>query len=411
MVTTAPLWQASDSELVDAYSAVVQRRRQLYAEELRLLAEMESRGVATKLGYSNTSALLMHTARLSRAEARHRLAQAQDLHAMTTPTGSVIEPVLPQTAEALARGEVGSEHVDVIRKTLANLPHLDAEQRATAEQVMLTRAAEDDPKALTRFGTRVRDIVDPDGPPPREEQPARPARMLRRHIRRDGTMEFKGHLDLESAQLFENLLKPFEKPHTEGGDTRGYAERAGDAFADVLRMAANCPELPTQNGVRTEVAVTISFEELQRALDDVVLSGDRRMSASEARRIACDAHVLPAVLGGDSKPLDVAVPAYTTPAHIRRGLYLRDKGCSFPSCERPASVCDAHHVVPWAQGGPTKLDNLASLCPSHHRLIHNSAWTVEMVDGRPWFTPPAYVDPSQRPRRNELHAPLPRTAA
>ncbi|TCO45370.1 DUF222 domain-containing protein, partial [Actinocrispum wychmicini] len=334
MDTTAPLWRTSDTELVNAHTAVVQRRRQLYAEELRLVAEMENRGVATKLGYSNTAALLMHTARLSRAEARHQLAQAHDLHATTTPTGSVIDSALPQTAEALARGEVGSEHVDAIRTTLADLPHLDAEQRATAEQVMLTRAAEDDPKALLRFGARVRDIVDPDGPPPPEEEPIRPARMLRRHIRRDGSMEFKGHLDLESAQLFENLLKPFEKPHPEGNDTRGYAERAGDAFADVLRMAANCPDVPAHNGARTEVAVTISFEQLQQSLDDVLLSSDPRMTAREARRLACDAHILPAVLDGDSKPLDVAVPAYAAPAHIRRGLYLRDKGCAFPGCER-----------------------------------------------------------------------------
>ncbi|TCO60642.1 HNH endonuclease [Actinocrispum wychmicini] len=374
------------------------------------MAEMDSRGTATKLGYSNTPALLMHTVRFSRTEARHRLAHATDLHAVTTPTGSVVEPVLPQTAEALAQGDVGPEQVDVIRKTLAGLPDLDAEQRATAERVMLTRAAEDDPRALTRFGERVRDIVDPDGPPPPDDEPSRPARMLRRQVRRDGTMEFKGHLDLESAQLFENLLKPFEKPYPEGNDTRGYAERAGDAFADVLRMAANCPDLPAQNGARTEVAVTIGWEGLQRSLEEVVLSGDRRMTAREARRMACDAHILPAVLGGDSQPLDVAVPAYATPAHIRRGLYLRDRGCAFPACERPGSVCDSHHVVHWADGGPTKLDNLALLCPGHHRLVHHSDWSIEMVDGRPWFVPPVYVDASRTPRRNELHAPLPHAA-
>src|SRR5690349_11892934 len=150
MSISAPVWQASDTELVDAVTAAETRFRQACSEVLGLLAELDSRGVATKLGYSNTPALLMHTLRISRAEARHRLAQAEDLLATTTPTGSIIDPVLPQTAEALARGEVGSEHVDVIRKTLTDLPHLDAEQRATAEEVMLARAAEDDPKALAR---------------------------------------------------------------------------------------------------------------------------------------------------------------------------------------------------------------------------------------------------------------------
>src|SRR5215471_4032158 len=119
MSIAASVWQASDIELVDAVTAAETRFRQAYSEVLGLLAELDSRGVATKLGYSSTPALLMHTLRISRTEARHRLAQAEDLLTTTTPTGSVVEPVLPQTAVALARGELGSEHVDVIRKTLA----------------------------------------------------------------------------------------------------------------------------------------------------------------------------------------------------------------------------------------------------------------------------------------------------
>ena len=394
---TAPIWQTSDTELVDALTAAETHLRQAYSEVLRLMSEVDGRGVATKLGYSNTSALLVHTLRITRTEARHRLAQAEDLLTTTTPTGSVVDPVLPHTAEALARGEVSSEHVDVIRRALADLPDLDLGQRKHAEDVMLTRAAEDDPRALSRFASRVRDIVDPDGPMPPEDEPARPERQLRRHIRRDGTMEFKGLLDAETAQLFEALLKPFDKAHPEGDDLRGYAERAGDAFADVLRMAANCPDLPTHNGVRTEVAFTISLEHLRSALDDAVLPGDSHL-------IACDAHVLPAVMGGDSQPLDIATPAYVVPAHLRRALVLRDRGCAFPSCDRPASVCDAHHIREWLRGGPTHIDNLVLLCPHHHRLVHRSDWKAELVNGRPWFIPPVYIDPRRTPRTNALHA-------
>jgi hypothetical protein len=380
--------------------------RQAYSAMLEILSELDSRGVATKLGYSNTPALLMHTLRISRAEARHRLGQASDLLASTTPTGVVIDAALPETAAALGRGEIGSESVDVIRKTLDDLPDLQPEQRAQAEQVMLKQAAEYDPKALARFGTRVRDIVDPDGPPPPDDDPIRPERQLRRHIRRDGTMEFKGYLDPENAQLFETLLKPFEKPHTGGEDTRGYAERAGDALADVLRMAANCPDLPIQNGVRTEVAFTISLDTLKGALDDVILPGDSYLTAREARRIACDSHVLPAVMSGDSKPLDVAVPAYVVPAHIRRALVLRDRGCAFPDCDRPASICDAHHIRAWLRGGPTQLDNLVLLCPHHHKLMHRSDWEIKLVNDKPYFIPPPYVDPQRTPRQNALRRAL-----
>src|ERR1041385_6935736 len=106
METAAPLWQTSDSELVAATVAAEQRLRQAYSEILVLISELDSRGVATKLGYSNTPALLLHTLRISRTEARHRLAQAEDLLTTTTPTGSVVDPVLPRTAEALASGDV-----------------------------------------------------------------------------------------------------------------------------------------------------------------------------------------------------------------------------------------------------------------------------------------------------------------
>jgi hypothetical protein len=405
-VVASELYSISDTDLVDALTALETKMRQDYSSMLDLLSEMDTRGVATKLHYSNTPALLVHTLRISLTEARHRLAQAEVLHSAVTPTGSIVEAALPLTAAALARGEIGSGHVDVIHKTLKDLPQLDAEQRAMAEELMLSRAAEDDPKALGRFGGRVRDIIDPDGPPPPEDEPKRPERELRRHIRRDGGMDFKGRLDREYAQLFEAMLKRLEKSDPEVPHTRGYAERAGDAFADVLKMAANCPDLPVHNGVKTEVAFTISLEELQRALDGVVLAGESYLNARDARRIACDCHVLPAVMGGTSKPLDVAVPSYVVPAHMRRALVLRDRGCTFPSCDRPASVCDAHHVWHWLGGGPTAMENLVLLCQSHHRLIHRSEWEVELVNGIAHFIPPAYIDPKREPRQNALRRPL-----
>jgi hypothetical protein len=369
---------------------------------LGLVSELDSRGIAPQLGYSNTAALLVHTLRITRADARHRLAQAADLHTQATPTGSVVEAALPHTADALARGVVSSEHVDVIRKTLRDLPSLDPGQLAQAEELMVNQAGQDDPRVLARFGGRIRDIVDPDGPPPVDDEPVRPERELRRHMRRDGSMEFKGKLDAETAQLLEALLKPFEKSDPGVVEHRGHAERAGDALGDVLKMAANCPDLPTHNGLRTEVAFTVSLETLRDALDDAILPSDSYLAARDARRLACDAHVLPAVMDGPSKPLDIAVPAYVVPAHLRRALVLRDRGCTFPACDRPASVCDAHHIVSWLRGGPTQLENLILLCSHHHRLIHRSEWTVQLIDDQAMFTPPPYVDPEQLPRCNVL---------
>jgi hypothetical protein len=62
-----------------------------------------------------------------------------------------------------------------------------------------------------------------------------------------------------------------------------------------------------------------------------------------------------------------------------------------------------HHVEFWGHGGPTALDNLTLLCLHHHQLIHHGHWTITMRDGRPWFTPPAWIDPDRRPRPGGRH--------
>ena len=127
------------------------------------------------------------------------------------------------------------------------------------------------------------------------------------------------------------------------------------------------------------------------------------MSVEALRRKACDATVIPAVLGTHSEVLDISRKTRIIPTGIRRALTLRDKGGAFPGCDRRPKTCHAHHVQHWANGGPTALNNLALLCGFHHYIIHHGHWTVHMrPDGHPEFTPPDYVDPEKRPRRNQL---------
>lgn len=70
-------------------------------------------------------------------------------------------------------------------------------------------------------------------------------------------------------------------------------------------------------------------------------------------------------------------------------LAIRDRGCVFPGCDRPPGWCDGHHIVHWADGGPTDLANLALLCNHHHKAIHEGGWTMARApDGTLTFTPP-----------------------
>ena len=129
------------------------------------------------------------------------------------------------------------------------------------------------------------------------------------------------------------------------------------------------------------------------------------ISVAEARRLACDAQILPAVLNGDSLPLDLGRARRLFTGPLRRALILRDGGCSFPGCDRPARWSEGHHLTPWAAGGTTALSNACLICRRHHRLLHNnSGWHVRLgPDGYPEFLPPAILDPERRPQRNTFH--------
>jgi hypothetical protein len=128
------------------------------------------------------------------------------------------------------------------------------------------------------------------------------------------------------------------------------------------------------------------------------------VSAAQARQMACDAQILPAVLGTDGQVLDLGRARRLITGPLRRALILRDGGCSFPGCDRPARWCDGHHIKAWADGGTSDLANACLVCAYHHRLLHHSDWQVRIApDGRPEFIPPDTVDPQRRPRRNLYH--------
>jgi hypothetical protein len=147
--------------------------------------------------------------------------------------------------------------------------------------------------------------------------------------------------------------------------------------------------------------VTMRYDDLQKRIEAAVLSYGGPISAAEARRIACDADIIPAVLGSDSEVLDIGRASRLFTPPIRKALELRDKGCAFPGCDRPIAWCDAHHVVHWVHFGETAYGNGCLLCRFHHSEVHKGHWTIVFApDGIPEFIPPPWVDRDQKPRRN-----------
>jgi hypothetical protein len=131
------------------------------------------------------------------------------------------------------------------------------------------------------------------------------------------------------------------------------------------------------------------------------------VAAATIRKLACDADVIPVLLGTHGEILDLGRRnRLFTPAQ-RLALTARDQGCAFPNCTIPAPWCEAHHITYWSQDGPTNVSNGVLLCSHHHHLIHKEQWTIQAGHGTPWFTPPRHIDPAQRPRQNQYFKPPP----
>lgn len=246
-----------------------------------------------------------------------------------------------------------------------------------------------------------------------------PARLTRSELTRcqESILDHAGTLGpSELRTLAARLLEVIDPEQAETEEAKRLAaeERAArrDRFLRLspdfhgsMRITGQLPVAPT-------VHITMDYDTLVTGLGRVgMLANDELdgISAGEARRMACDAGIVPMVLDGGSRPLDVGrEKRLFTPAMIA-AFAARDKGCAFPNCHVPPASCHAHHIVPWWNDGPTSLTNGVLLCPHHHRQVEpdpnqsaESQWQVHLdaVTGLPWFTPPTYVDPRRRPRQN-----------
>jgi hypothetical protein len=159
-------------------------------------------------------------------------------------------------------------------------------------------------------------------------------------------------------------------------------------LGEICRQWLDRRERPVVAGERPHVTLTVGIEALVGA-GAGELDHARPVTPEVARRLACDASVRRVVVGPGSEPLDVGRRTAVVPAAMRRAVIVRDRRCRFPGCDRPQSWCDAHHVVHWADGGPTSLANLLLLCRRHHRMVHApGGFGLALEDGRPVFRRP-----------------------
>ena len=278
------------------------------------------------------------------------------------------------------------------------------ENLQVAEDNMVEAARHLLPRDLQILGQQVINTLDTDGAEPAEDAAYQREKLWLQ--RADHGIKFGGYLAAENAELFQAAIDRLAKPHktVEGElDPRPRDKRQADALVMILEAAAGNPDATP--GV-PHLMVTIDYEDLKnatsQALGDLMFSG-ATLSAAAVRRLACDAAILPIVLGSNSQALDVGTEQRFVNRAMRRALIKRDKGCVI--CQAPPPYCHAHHIIHWIDGGPTSLDNLALFCGGHHHAIHKGHYTVTITNGVVHVSRPEWADPPKPTRRIRLNQP------
>jgi len=309
---------------------LLQVGHRLDAATLRVLHQLDRRGVAVERGRTSTAAWLRAAHRLHPATATRLVRTANALHddpagpLVPHPDDGVVRPRQP-LRDAFAAGQVSAEHVAVITTAVHQLPDsLDPGTRADAETALVQAAAAHDPRALAHIGTHLRHTLDDtagqDLAATEDHQVA--TRELQLRAQNDGTLVVRGHLDPELGAALRSQLTPLAGPRPTAADghrdLRTPAQRNADALAELLRRYAAADLSPTHHGAAATVTVTITLDTLQQRAGAPAATLDwcGPISAGTARRIACDARIIPVLLATNGEPLDVTLhdPRLSDPA-------------------------------------------------------------------------------------------------
>jgi len=205
-----------------------------------------------------------------------------------------------------------------------------------------------------------------------EQERVAEGRSLHLSTAEDGSLLLSGVLDPIGGAEVRQALEPLSRP-SGAHDDRTRDQRLADALYE--KVTGNAP---------ATLQITASLETVKGLVG--AAGGEIEFSlpiaAASVQRIACDCSVTRVLLNQDSVTLDVGRSHRVVDGALRKALRLRDQHCQWPGCERPASYCDGHHLVHWAHGGETNLENVVLLCKRHHRMVHEGGWQLIRTDDR-----------------------------
>lgn len=346
---------------------------------VNVLAELEARGAETPDGLTRTDWLRALDPGLSAAAARALVRVAA---AVTIPRWAKLRTLVSTQRVSVANAAQVVEFAERAAP-VADPADLDAAVTDLTDQAPTLR--EEELRVLVRqHAEQLR--------PPKDDDALEEGRRQARGLwftppNPAGMVTLRGLLDPEAAAVLKSAVDPLSAPcptrdghgHLVEPDPRSPARRRADALLEVLaRGVAAADGVPATD--KAKVVVLIDHDTLTGQVrgTGTTLSGDV-LTAGVVRRLACDAGIIPVVLGGHSEPLDVGRERRLVTKGLRLALTARDRGCSYPGCTIPPQWTDAHHVTHWAHGGTTSLTTTALLCRRHHTHVHRHDLTATVT--------------------------------
>ncbi|WGL50339.1 DUF222 domain-containing protein [Nocardioides sp. BP30] len=350
--------------------------------ELRLRVIASAQDLAEEVGARDVAAWLIAQQRVESPAAHATLRLARELEGR------------PVVRARLARGAFSLEHARVILHGLEDLPDdLDPEILTHAEATLCDLAGKHRPKDLRRLTSHLLEVIAPDIAEAAEaaaiqrlEEQAQARATLSITDQGDGTTRIHGIVPETVGHRLRTYLQAYTQPRVAALEADGRVQPRSrllaHAFAQLLENT-DPTRLPAHGGDATTVVVTMTLDQLQADLGVAWLDDGTPISTGETRRLACTAGIIPAVLGGNSEPLDLGRTRRLFTGPQRKALALRDKHCRAEGCTVPTTWCDAHHDQPWSTGGHTDLKHGSLLCGHHHRRAHDPTYeTIRLPDGR-----------------------------
>ncbi len=381
-----PLFALDAATTRDTIVALADLKSRLAAYEYAVLAHADQVQVGADTGCTSTGVWAANATR-----------SPKNVSAAQVRLATALETRWTKVRDALAAGTMNPDQVRVVVNVLEDLPgDLDQKLLDQAEEALVAYAANFDPQELKQLGAHILTLI---APQVGEEIDRRrlEAAEARAAQKRRFTLSFDGHgtahgrftIPEVQGRMLQKLLHGFAAPgHVnctadESGEKREWVrgrpspQKLGEAFCELIENypRKDAPKLGRTDGT---FIVTTTLELPKTGLGTATLDDGTEMTAAQAMRLACEARIIPVVLGGKGEVLHQGRAKRAFTAAQTYAMHARDTHCTATECDWPPGLCHAHHDTMFSKGGKTDIEDGRLLCPHHHARAHDPTYDMKV---------------------------------